>query len=90
MRETRGVGIYAMYDGVAAPGTSYLFPNRESGIQEIRIPPGGVGTTDVLVRPSESVPCSAGLMVFVRLRSEDGLTLRVPNAFDCTTGYWPL
>lgn len=90
VRETRGVGIFAMYEGMSAPGTSYLFPNRESGIQEIRIPPGGVGTTDVLVEADENVPCSAGLTVFVRIRSDDQRTASVPSMFDCTTGYWPL
>ena len=90
VRETRGVGIFAQYDTLESPGLPYGSPNSESGIQEFRIPAGGVGTTDVLVVTDADVPCSAGLTVFVRIRSDDHLTARVPNAFDCTTGYWPL
>jgi hypothetical protein len=90
VRETRGVGIFAQYDGLESPGLPYGSPSYESGIQKIRIPAGGVGATDVLVVTDADVPCSAGLTVFVRIWTDDGLIERVPNRFDCTTGYWPL
>ena len=90
VRETRGIGIFAQYDGLESPGLPYGSPSYESGIQTIRIPAGGVGTTDVLVVTDADVPCSAGLTVFVRVWTDDGLITRVPNKFDCTTGYWPL
>ena len=90
VRETRGVGIFAQYDTLESPGLPYGSPNYESGIQQIRIPAGGVGATDVLVVTDRDVPCSAGLTVFVSVWSDDGLITHVPNKFDCTTGYWPL
>jgi len=90
VRETRGIGISARYGTVEAPGTSYNFPDMESGISDIRVEAGGVGTTDVLVEATEDVPCSAGLTVWVRIQSDDHLIAAVPNKFNCTTGYWPL
>ena len=90
VREIRGIGISAIYWGVEAPGTSYSFPDMESGITDFRIEAGGVGTTDVLVEATEDVPCSAGLTVWVRIQSDDHLIANVPNRFNCTTGYWPL
>jgi hypothetical protein len=90
VRETRGVGIFARYDTLESPGLPYGSPTYESGIQEFRIPAGGVVTTDVLVVTDADVPCSAGLTVFVNVWTDDGLIARIPNKFDCTTGYWPL
>jgi hypothetical protein len=90
VRETRGIGIHAVYDGLESSGLPYGSPTYESGIQQIRIPAGSVGTTDVLVVTDADVPCSVGLTVFVRISTDDGLTARVPSVFDCTTGYWPL
>ena len=90
VRETRGVGVVAQYDTLESPGLPYGSPDTESGIEELRIAAGSVGTTDVIVSASGNVPCSAGLTVFVKLRSDDGLTARVPSVFNCSTGYWPL
>lgn len=90
VQETRGTGIHAQYDGLESPGLPYGSPSYESGIQQIRIPAGGVGTTDVLVVTDADVPCSMGLTVFVRISTDDGLGARVASTFDCTTGYWPL
>ncbi len=89
--ETRGAGVTVSFaDLQTTAPVSYVFPERISGIESIHIPPGGTGSTGVLVEANEDVSCSAQLVISVRLVSDDEFSSTVKNTFDCTTGYWPL
>ena len=91
VRETRGVPITAVYQGVYSSVGGYLFPERESGvIWQLPLPAFGSGTFDILVEHNEDVPCDAGLLVTLKIESEDGHAGLLDQHFDCTTGYWPL
>src|SRR5258706_3635473 len=90
VREKRGVGIRAIYHGVNYRGSSYDFPASESGIQEIRIPAGGVGATDGVVEGYDDLPCSVGLNGVGRIRSGDGVIEDITKTVRCTTRDWAL
>jgi hypothetical protein len=91
VRETRGVPITAIYQGVSSSAGGYLFPERESSATwSLPLVAFGSGTFDVLVEHNDNIPCDAGLIVTLKIQSADGLMAFIDKRFDCTTGYWPL